>query len=276
MTLSQALDWLKHQLPPPENKREAELFVQDTLAVNRAYLRTHPERRLTEAQQQQLSERISRRLAGEPLAYILGYTEFYGLRLQVSPAVLIPRADTELLVDLALKYIDPSQRTQVLDLGTGSGAIAIAIATERPLAQVTATDASFDALAVAQDNVCAHRLNVKLQHSDWFSALPQQTFDIIVSNPPYIVENDPHLQQTSLPFEPISALISGTDGLDDITHIIRQAPHWLAPQGWLLLEHGYDQGQAVRSQFEHYGFQSIQTHQDYGQQDRVTMGQLGR
>ena len=250
--------------------------MQDCLAVNRAYLRTHPERSLTEAQQHQLRQNLNRRLAGEPLAYILGYTEFYGLRLQVSPAVLIPRADTELLVDLALKYIEPSQSAQVLDLGTGSGAIAIAIATERPLAHVTAVDYSQDALSVAQENVCAHRLSVKLLHSDWFSALPQQTFDMIVSNPPYIVENDPHLQQTSLPFEPISALTSGTNGLDDIAHIIEQAPHWLSAQGWLLIEHGYHQGQVVRSLFEKHGFQSIRTHQDYGQQDRVTMGQLGR
>lgn len=273
MTLSQAIDWLTAQLPDPEAKTEARWILQHTLGVNRAYLMTHDTQLLRADQQKTLENMITRRQSGEPLAYILGYTEFYGYKLQVSPAVLIPRADTELLVDLALELMPQKSHTQVLDLGTGSGAIAIAIAAELPHTQVTAIDASREALSIAQDNACYHKLNIRFQQSNWFTQLPNQSFDLIVSNPPYIVDNDPHLQQTGLPFEPINALTSGTDGLNDIRIIIDQAPMWLHNTGWLLIEHGYHQGESVRNLFAQAGFSAIHTHQDLGQQDRVTLGQ---
>lgn len=273
MTLNQTLAWLTDTLPPPEARVEAERMLMHLLAVNRAFLRVWPDKFITQPQQATLQQWLTRRQAGEPLAYILGETGFYDVTLTVNPAVLIPRADTELLVDLALTHLPEHQPSQVADLGTGSGAIAIAIARQRPQAQVTAVDASQDALQVAQDNVCRYRLDIHCLHSHWFSALQGQRFHLIVSNPPYIAEGDPHLQQTSLPFEPLSALTSGSDGLDDLRAIIAQAPAHLLPDGWLLLEHGHDQGASVRALMQQHGFSHLVTHQDLGGNDRVTEGQ---
>jgi release factor glutamine methyltransferase len=274
MTLSQTLVWLRQQLPPEEATQEAELMLCRATGLTRTQLRTYPEKEMSDAQQTQLSRWVERRLQGEPIAYILGDTEFYGLKLSVTTDTLIPRQDTELLVDAALELIPERAPWTVLDMGTGSGAIAIAIAHHRPIAQVTALDASKTALAVAQDNACGLRLpSVRFMHSDWFSNLSHRRFDLIVSNPPYIAQNDPHLQQTSLPYEPMSALTSGVDGLDDIRHLIAQAPKHLNSDGWLLLEHGYDQGVAVRQLMQSAGFNAIATHRDYGNNDRITLGQ---
>lgn len=277
MTLSQTLTWLRQQLPPEEATREAELMLCRVTGLTRTQLRTYPEKDVSDTQQKQLSAWVQRRSQGEPLAYILGDTEFYGLKLSVTPDTLIPRQDTELLVDAALELIPERAPWTVLDMGTGTGAIAIAIAHHRPIAQVTALDASKASLAVAQDNACALRLpSIRFIHSDWFSALGQQRFDVIISNPPYIAQNDPHLQATSLPYEPISALTSGVDGLDDIRLLVQQAPKHLNSDGWLLLEHGYDQGAAVRHLMQSAGFSSIATHRDYGNNDRITLGQLNQ
>lgn len=274
MTLSQTLAWLRQQLPPEEATREAELMLCRATDLTRTQLRTYPEKAVSDLQQTQLSAWIKRRLEGEPLAYILGDTEFYGLRLSVTTDTLIPRQDTELLVDAALELIPERAPWTVCDMGTGTGAIAIAIAHHRPITQVTALDTSQAALAVAQDNACALRLpSIRFMHSDWFSALVHRRFDLIVSNPPYIAQNDPHLQQTSLPHEPISALTSGVDGLDDIRLLVQQSPKHLNPDGWLLLEHGYDQGAAVRQLMQSAGFSAIATHRDYGNNDRITLGQ---
>jgi len=274
MTLSQTLVWLRQQLPPEEATQEAELMLCRATGLTRTQLRTYPEKEMSDAQQTQLSRWVERRLQGEPIAYILGDTEFYGLKLSVTTDTLIPRQDTELLVDAALELIPERAPWTVLDMGTGSGAIAIAIAHHRPIAQVTALDASKTALAVAQDNACGLRLpSVRFMHSDWFSNLSHRRFDLIVSNPPYIAQNDPHLQQTSLPYEPMSALTSGVDGLDDIRHLIAQAPKHLNSDGWLLLEHGYNQGVAVRQLMQSAGFNAIATHRDYGNNDRITLGQ---
>jgi release factor glutamine methyltransferase len=274
MNISQTLVWLRQQLPPEEATQEAELMLCRATGLTRTQLRTYPEKEMSDAQQTQLSRWVERRLQGEPIAYILGDTEFYGLKLSVTPDTLIPRQDTELLVDAALELIPERAPWTVLDMGTGSGAIAIAIAHHRPIAQVTALDASKTALAVAQDNACGLRLpSVRFMHSDWFSNLSHRRFDLIVSNPPYIAQNDPHLQQTSLPYEPMSALTSGVDGLDDIRHLIAQAPKHLNSDGWLLLEHGYNQGVAVRQLMQSAGFNAIATHRDYGNNDRITLGQ---
>lgn len=277
MNISQTLTWLRQQIPPEEATREAELMLCRATGLTRTQLRTHPEKDVSATQQAQLSAWIQRRLQGEPLAYILGDAEFYGLTLSVTSDTLIPRQDTELLVDAALELIPERAPWTVLDMGTGSGAIAIAIAHNRPIAQVTALDASKAALAVAQDNACGLRLpSIRFIHSDWFSALGQQRFDVIISNPPYIAQNDPHLQATSLPYEPMSALTSGVDGLDDIRLLVQQAPKHLNSDGWLLLEHGYDQGAAVRHLMQSAGFRAIATHRDYGNNDRITLGQLNQ
>lgn len=272
--IDETLAWLTQQLPPEEAKLEAELLLQRALGVNRTHLRSHPETELSAAQHAQLTTWLTRRLAGEPLAYILGDAEFYGLTLAVSPAVLIPRQDTELLVDAALDLIPESTQARVLDMGTGSGAIAIAIATHRSHAQISALDSSQAALAVAKDNACAHKLaSIRFYLSDWFNDLPKQAFDVIVSNPPYIENDDVHLSQSSLPFEPAQALSSGKDGLDAIRLLCQQAPDWLTDKGWLLIEHGYNQGAVVRELFSQAHFNHIATHRDYGNNDRITLGQ---
>jgi release factor glutamine methyltransferase len=218
---------------------------------------------------------IQRRIQGEPIAYILGFREFYGLHLKVTPDTLIPRPDTEILVDTALSKMPASQNSlRVLDLGTGSGAIALAIANKRPRADVLAIDASENALKIAQENANALQIaNVQFLSSHWFGALHQQRFDVIVSNPPYIEDADPHLAQGDLRFEPLSALASGKDGLHDIRMIIDQCLVHLKPQGWLMLEHGYNQATAVANLMSEAGLVGISTHKDLGGNDRVTVGQ---
>lgn len=230
-----------------ESRIELQMLMQRALNVSRAYLLAHPEQILEAGQQAAYDAMLRRRLAGEPIAHILGEREFFGLSFKVTPATLIPRPDTELLVELALQRIPPQGGFRVLDLGTGTGAIAISIAHSRPDAEVVGVDASPAALEVAREN--ARRLgagNVSFAQSDWFSALGGNRFDLIVSNPPYIAANDVHLSQGDVRFEPMTALVSGADGLDDIRRIVTDARDRLEPGGWLLLEHGYDQAARVR------------------------------
>jgi len=219
---------------------------------------------------------LQRRLSGEPIAYILGQREFYGLEFTVSPAVLIPRPETELLVELALERIPTRQPTQVLDLGTGSGAIAVTLAKLRPQALVTAVDVSPDALAIARHN--AERLgisNVRFIASDWFQGLAaHDRFELIVANPPYIAEDDPHLQQGDVRFEPNSALQSGAEGLDAIRLIAREARRFLSPNGWLLFEHGFDQPGACADILASFGYANIHCQRDLAGQPRVSSGKL--
>lgn len=230
-----------------ESRIELQMLMQRALNVSRAYLLAHPEQILEAGQQAAYDAMLQRRLAGEPIAHILGEREFFGLSFKVTPATLIPRPDTELLVELALQRIPPQGGFRVLDLGTGTGAIAISIAHSRPDAEVVGVDASPAALEVAREN--ARRLgagNVSFAQSDWFSALGGNRFDLIVSNPPYIAANDGHLSEGDVRFEPMTALVSGADGLDDIRRIVTDARDRLEPGGWLLLEHGYDQATRVR------------------------------
>jgi len=218
---------------------------------------------------------LKRRLNGEPIAYILGYREFYGLKLQVTADTLIPRPDTETLVEATLAKAPRNQPCKILDLGTGTGAIALAIAKHRPQALVTAVDASDAALKIAQENVQNLKItNVQFILSDWFGALQNQTFDVIVSNPPYIEQNDVHLSQGDLRYEPISALVSGQDGLDDIRKIIDSASHHLNPRGLLMLEHGYNQAESVAMLLRDAGFKGIETVKDLGGNNRVTLGMV--
>jgi release factor glutamine methyltransferase len=218
----------------------------------------------------QLQAHATRRAAGEPLAYITGHKEFYGLVLQVDARVLDPRADTETLVDWALEVLPTAPQARIVDLGTGSGAIALALKHNRPQWQVHALDYSTDALEVARCNAARLELAVQFHQGAWLEGL-QETFALIVSNPPYIAENDAHL--AALTFEPLQALASGTDGLDDIRTIIQQAPTRLLPGGWLLLEHGFDQAEAVRALLRAAGFSQVQSRLDLAGIERCSGGQ---
>ena len=252
---------------------EAQCLLQAVLQVNRAYLLTHPEQLLSDAQQARFNALLARRLSGEPVAYLLGEREFYGLIFKVSPATLIPRPETELLVEQALQRIPQQGTCRVLDLGTGSGAIALSIAHARPHAEVVAVDISAAALEVAQFNIQQLKLgNVRLLQSDWFTALRGEHFDIIVSNPPYIAVGDAHLAQGDVRFEPRIALASGANGLQDIGHICAQAKIHLNDYGCLLFEHGYDQAAQVRTLLQQSGFVEIFSARDLAGIERVTGG----
>ena len=250
---------------------EVQCLLQAVLQVNRAWLFTHPEQSLDADQHARYMTLFERRLRGEPIAYLLGEREFYGLVFKVSPATLIPRPETELLVELALQRIPQQGAFRVLDLGTGSGAIALSIAHARTSAEVVAVDASAAALEVAQFN--SQRLglaNVRLLQSDWFSALHGERFDIIVSNPPYIAAGNAHLEQGDVRFEPRTALASGANGLEDTRRIIAQAREHLSTNGRLLLEHGYDQAEQVRVLLQRAGFTGVFSARDLAGIERVS------
>jgi release factor glutamine methyltransferase len=250
---------------------DVELLLCHCLAKPRSYLRAWPERQLTEQQQQHFTQLLARRLNGEPIAYILGEREFWSLPLKVSPATLIPRPETELLVETALELY-PVPDCRVLDLGTGTGAIALALAHERPRWHITATDRSTEALALARDNSQQLGLAIVLLESNWFSAVTGQ-FQLIISNPPYISATDPHLREGDVRFEPASALVADQNGLQDLVSIITQAPNFLAPGGWLLLEHGWQQADAVLAALVERGFKQAHCRKDLNQQPRISLGQ---
>jgi release factor glutamine methyltransferase len=253
---------------------DAQILLLHTLARplhDRAWLLAHDTELLNEAQQHLWDQALQRRLQGEPVAYITGRKDFFGLTLNVDARVLDPRPDTEILVEWALELLPSGQPSRVLDLGTGSGAVALALQHQRPAAQVTAVDASADALVVTSAN--AQRLNLPVQCmlSHWMDAVPGP-FELIVSNPPYVAEGDPHL--AALMHEPLHALTSGADGLDDIRQIIAQAPRRLVPGGWLLLEHGWDQAAPVQALLRDAGFVKVQSRRDLGEIERCTGGAL--
>jgi len=254
-----------------KDRLEAELLLLHVLGKPRSWVIAHADDVLDEAQLAAFGVLVQRRRDGEPVAYITGHRGFWTLNLEVTPATLIPRPETELLVELALARIVATAR--VADLGTGSGAIALAVARECPTANIVATDASADALAVAERNAARHGIrNVRFAQGDWLAPLAGERFDLIVSNPPYIEADDPHLGQGDLRFEPASALASGADGLDDIRRIVAQARDHLAPGGSLLMEHGWNQGPAVRAVLEAAGYSEVFTEQDLEQRDRVSGG----
>jgi len=224
---------------------EARVLLRTVLRQTDAYLLAHGDDELTAAQQQQMAALVARRVAGEPVAYITGQREFYGREFKVTPAVLIPRPETELLVELALKRLPAAAPCSVLDLGAGSGCIGISIAAERAQAQVMLVDASAAALDIVRTNAAQWApANTTVLHSDWYSAIDDDHYDLMVSNPPYVADDDVHLQQGDLRFEPRAALAAGADGLRDLRYIIAQAPQHLRTGGWLLLEHGFDQAEA--------------------------------
>lgn len=269
LTVQQALQQARAQ---GLDRLDAQLLLCAAVQQGRTWLLAHDTDPLLADQQARFEAWLQRRAAGEPLAYILGDKEFFGLTLAVSPDVLIPRPDTETLVEWALELLPQEAPCgEVLDLGTGSGAIALAIQHRRPHAHVTAVDASQGALGIAGTNAQRLNLPVSFLHGDWFAPVAHQCFDLIVSNPPYITENDPHM--AALGFEPRQALTSGPDGLDDIRRIVKQAPVHLVTGGWLLLEHGFDQPVAVAQLLRDRGFANVSTRFDLGPQPRCTGGQ---
>ena len=241
--------------------------------LSRAQLITHGDRPVDDGQCRVFEQLLTRRQAGEPVAYLTGHREFWSLDLHVTPAVLIPRPETEVLVEQALARLPRDQARTVIDLGTGSGAVALAIARERPLARVIATDTDTAALTVAKANAERLRVaNVEFRHGDWFAPLARVVADVVVSNPPYIAAADPHLQQGDLRFEPPVALVAGDDGLAALRHLIDQAPAFLGGNGWLVLEHGHDQAPPLAALLHARGFTDIDHYRDLAGQPRVTVG----
>lgn len=268
-TLAQARQALP--LDPLENR----ILLCHALHLPRVALITQSERVLTEAEIALVTALVQRRLDGEPIAYITGEREFFGLSFKVTPATLIPRPDTELIVELALERLAP--QGCLLDMGTGSGAIAVAVACNRPDADVTALDVSDAALSIARENAAANGARVRFLRSDWFGALAadEERFGVIASNPPYIVAGDRHLGEGDLRFEPLDALTDHGDGLAALRAIVAGAPEYLQDGGWLLLEHGYDQAAAVRALLKAQGFSEIQSWRDLGNIERVSGGRFG-
>lgn len=270
--------WLQHAIATLSGgespKRDAEILLGFVTGKSRSWLIAFDDSGLSGAQLQQLDALLARRVQGEPIAHLVGEREFWSLPLRVSDATLIPRPDTEVLVEQALAHL-PARAATILDLGTGTGAIALALASERPDCEVIGCDRVPDAVTLAQDNARRlHITNACFRLSHWFDALPARRFDMIVSNPPYIDAGDVHLQQGDVRFEPLSALVAAEAGLADLRFIIRNAPHWLQAHGWLLLEHGWQQGTAVQALMTQHGYQAVCTVNDYGGNPRVTLGQL--
>jgi release factor glutamine methyltransferase len=254
---------------------DARMLLQHVLNVGPAHLIAHSAQQLTAAQAQAFRLMTAKRAQGEPVAYLTGKREFYSLDFTVTPAVLIPRPETELLVDLSLARIPLDVPCRILDLGTGSGAIALTIAKHRPLATITAVDISANAIAVAEINATQlNARNVRILMGDWFRELGEERFDLIVSNPPYVAEGDPHLSQGDLRYEPGTALAAGCRGLECIESIVAGAPAHLTPKGMLLLEHGYDQAQACRQLLSNAGFRRVLSLPDLAGIQRVTGGCL--
>ena len=274
-TIKQAIqhgrETLNYQSDNPQ--QEASALLAHTIDRSKEYLIAHSEESLSDATFGWYQNYLSRRLEGEPIAYIQQQKEFWSLPLKVTPGVLIPRPDTETLVEAALEHIPKNDRTNILDLGTGSGCIALALAKERPNANIIACDNSELCIDTAKHNAKSLNIkNIKLITSDWFTSVEFNNFDLIMSNPPYIAYNDENIDYSVEKYEPETALFSSDQGLGDLFHIIEHAPDYLAPNGTLLVEHGFQQANDVRLQFAKYHYSNIQTLQDMQQHDRVTQG----
>jgi release factor glutamine methyltransferase len=283
LTIEQALSWAKAQLNAnsvsddglhDSASIDSKVLLADCLQRELVYLHTWPEKRLDQMQMNKFKDYIEQRSSGHPVAHIVGYRDFWSLRLNVSPATLIPRPETELLVEIALD-LNLTGHATVLDLGTGSGAIALSLASEQPNWLITGVDKSEQAITLAKNNATKHQLErVNFIQSDWFSALEHKQFDLIVTNPPYIENNNQYLQLGDVRFEPSSALTSGLDGLDDIRLIVSQSKHYLTNNGWLVIEHGYQQSDQVADILSEQGFRQIRSELDLNGLPRVAIGCL--
>jgi release factor glutamine methyltransferase len=273
MKISDLLSEAQSKLASPDARVESELLMEAICGISRSHQYSQFNDNLSEDLVQQYQYALQRRISGEPIAYITGSRGFWDMDLHVTPDVLIPRPDTECLVEQALERIPTNNCWQIADLGTGSGAIAIAIARERPQCEITATDRSMAALVIARENANLQGSeNISFVAGSWGRPLETRRFNMIISNPPYIRSNDPHLRQGDLLAEPVDALVSGADGLEDIRQIIVDAQSLLEPGGWLLMEHGYDQATEISNFMRQADFFEVFTRQDYGGNDRVTGG----
>jgi len=274
-TIAQARAWAKQELKAGESPElDVQVLLCFVLERQPAYLLTWPEKNLAEAQWLLFQDLVNRRCQGEPVAHLTGQRAFWSLELQVSPQTLIPRPETELLVEQALELID-TDKASVLDLGTGTGAIALALGAEQPSWQITGVDFKQEIIALARQNALANKINnVDFITSHWFEQLQGQTFSLIVSNPPYVEADSEFLKQGDVRFEPLSALTSGPDGLDDIRLIIDQSQKHLLPGAWLMLEHGYNQAQQIQLLLTENGFQNVTTRVDLSGLDRITFAQI--
>ncbi len=276
--IKQALNLGIIQLTPSSTtaRIDAEVLLTSALGASRTFLYAHPEKQLTPAQHLAYTQLIDKRCTGFPIAYLTGQREFWSLPLQVSKDTLIPRPETELLVELALQAFKNTTEAHVLELGTGSGAIALALASERPDWHILAIDKSQAALKIAKTNAASlGHSNVVFLASDWFTSMPNSLVNMIISNPPYIAENDAHLNEGDVRFEPQEALVSGHDGLNALKHIIQQGFDYLLPGGLLIVEHGFDQKEAVTLLFRERGYINVTCWQDVQGQDRVSAGWRG-
>ena len=275
MTISELLQAAVEQNRSSDTSQlDCELLLCHLLDVDRSWLKTWPDREISSDHQQRFQQLLQRRIEGEPIAHIVGSQGFWTLNLKVSPDTLIPRPETELLVETALE-LDLPTRARILDLGTGSGAIALALASERQHWQIIGADLVPGAVELAKHNCQRHKLeNVTFLQSNWYSDIATRSYDLIVSNPPYIEQGDRHLSEGDVRFEPVSALVSDNGGLKDLDTVIEQGPNYLSPGGWLVVEHGYQQGSAVRELFEQAGFARVETRLDLNGLERITLGWL--
>ena len=273
-TIKQAFEQAKKSIQSDTPALDSEILLAQILRKPRNFIYTWPEFELSSKQQDQLQQLVQRRRHGEPMAYILGYKEFWSLKLKINPSVLIPRPETELLVETATKLL-PNHRLNIADLGTGSGAIALALSKERPNWQIIATDISPNAIKIAKQNQATHQCeNIQFIEMHWGTGLTESNFDLIISNPPYIEQNDPHLTQGDVQHEPKKALIAADNGFADIHFIIKQAANLLKPSAYLLLEHGYQQGIFVQNLFKQNNYYDIKTIKDLAGLERVTYGKI--
>ena len=271
--VAELLAWGRTRVPGDEARRECELLLGHALQRDRAWLFAHANEAIDATQRERFAQLIDERRRGMPVAYLLGHWGFWTLDLRVSADTLIPRPETELLVEAALAHLPTDASLRLADLGTGSGAIALALARERPRAQVIATDQSEGALTIARDNAQRNEIaNVEFRRGSWYEPLEGERFDLIASNPPYVADGDPHVAQGDLRFEPLSALTSGADGLDAIRTLAREACAHLNPGGWLLIEHGFAQGEPVRELLTAAGLESVETLRDLEGRERMTLG----
>jgi len=275
MKVKLAIAYLESKLQGEESKDDARYLASHLLQKSFTWIKTWPDELLTLEQKEQLEKLLERRLSGEPIAYITGERDFWTLTLKTNPSTLIPRPETELLVEKAIEFLGnyPSKNAKVLDLGTGTGAIALAIASARPTDKIIACDFQAGAVELAKENAKLNNINnVTIIQSDWFSNMAEESFELIVSNPPYVEEGDPHLTQGDLVFEPNSALVAADQGLADIKIIISESTRFLVDGGQLMIEHGYQQAEQLKAIFIENGFSQIETYKDLAGLDRITKG----